>query len=185
MLDQLAQIISHTAGRIKKILSIVMIYLFLVSIIVFSLFILEESGQVFIWSTWPAQDANRWDLVKNGLDGIEYCRKTMNTINYSLGWLNPFAFVSYRAFAKSMTAYEASLRANILRKDPAAYLGENIKFEFTATSMMKDGSGIRLIGGGLVVWVNEEVRPGRFMVEGTVEMRGTRAVIVGNRMEGR
>ena len=185
MLDQLNQIVSHTAGRIRKILTLIMIYLFLISTIVFSLFIMEEAGQVFIWSTWPAQDAGRWDLVKNGLDGIESTRKTMNTINYSFGWLNPFAFVSYRAFVKSMGAYEASLRANILKRDPAAYLGEEIQFEFTAVSMMKDRQGIRLIGGGLVIWVEEEMRPGRFKVTGTVEMRNNRPVIVARKLERR
>jgi len=185
MLKYLEQIIDHTAGRIRKILTMIMIYLFIVSTATFACFILEESGQVFIWSTWPAQDAGRWDLVKNGLDGIESTRKTMNIVNYSLGWLNPFAFVSYRAFAKSMTAYEASLRANILKQDPAAYLGEEIQFEFTAIQMMKDGNGIRLIGGGLVVWIDEEVQPGRFHITGTVEMKNDRPAIIANIIERR
>jgi len=185
MLSHLEQLVSSTAGRIRKILTGIMIYLFIISTATFACFILEEAGQVFIWSTWPAQDAGRWDLVKNGLDGIENCRKTLNIVNNTFGWLNPFAFVSYRAFGKSMTAYEAGLKARILKQDPAAYLGEKIEFEFTATQLMKDKSGIRLIGNGLVVWVDQEIKPGRFLVTGTVKIKNCRPVIFANKINRR
>lgn len=184
MLDYL-EITKYMTGKIKRVLSIVLTYLFIVSTATFACFILEESGQVFIWSTWPAKDVGRWDLVKNGLEGMKKSRQTLNLINYSLGWLNPLAFLSYRAFANSVNSYEDALMANILAKFPAAYLEKEIEFEFTATQMMKDKNGIRLLGGGIVVWVNQEVRPGKFQVKAKVELRNNVPSIVASKINRR
>lgn len=178
MLDKLETFARQTSGRVRKILMMIMTYLFIVSTATFACFICEEAGQVFIWSTWPAKDAGRWDLVKHGLEGIRNTRRTLDAVNYTFGWLNPFAFVSYRAFALSMDAYEKSLMANILAKAPEVYLGETVEFEFTAARLIKTKEGIRLTGGGIVVWINSEVKPGKFKVKATVEERNSRPAIV-------
>lgn len=178
MLDKIETFARETSGKIRKILMVIMTYLFIVSTATFSCFILEEAGQVFIWSTWPAKDAGRWDLVKHGLEGMKKSRQTLEIVNYSFGWLNPFAFVSYRAFAQSVNAYEQSLMANILAKAPEAYLGETIEFEFTATQLTKTREGIRLIGGGIIVWIDSEVRPGRFYIKARVQLKNNRPAII-------
>jgi len=50
---------------------------------------------------------------------------------------------------------------------------------------MKDKNGMRLLGGGIVVWVNQEVRPGKFQVKAKVELRNNVPSIVASKINRR
>ena len=126
-------------------------YLSIAGLITFSLFILEESFQTVMFGTWPAQDANRWDIVLEGTDLMEKMLTTMNAVNYSCGWIQPLAFISYRAYAKSEKFYIKSLRAKVLAHEPELMVGREIKIKFKVNSIKKYGDKFLLSNGRLVI----------------------------------
>jgi hypothetical protein len=129
-----------------------MLYLTIAGMITFSLFILEEAFQTAMFGTWPAQDAGRWDLVKTGCDTMEGFVLTMEIVNYSVGWFQPLAFVSYRAYAKSARSYIKGLRAKAIMNSPVLFVGEDIDMTFEIKSIQntKDGYLLRYGRYGLV-----------------------------------
>jgi len=61
-----------------------------------------------MFGTWPAQDAKDWEVVRFGLERIKNVNSTLKTINYSLGWIQPLAFVSYKAYGEAAEVYIGS-----------------------------------------------------------------------------
>ena len=98
--------------------------------VTFTLFILEESFQTAMFGTWPAQDAQRWDLVKTGLTTMRGTVRTMKIVNYSVGWIQPLAFLSYKNFGESAQSYINSLQAKALAHAPDLFVGENVSIRF-------------------------------------------------------
>jgi hypothetical protein len=101
-----------------------------VSIVTFTLFIYEESLQVAMFGTWPAQDAGDWKQVLRGLDLMESLNLQMKIICYSVGWVNPLALFSYRAYAQSTDYYIASVKAKTFARAPEVFDGRELEFSF-------------------------------------------------------
>ena len=112
--------------KIKSALSIIAIVLSCMGLVTFSQFILEESFQTVMFGTWPAQDANRWDIVKDGTEMMEGIVGTMRGVNRSVGWIQPLAFISYGSYADSSEFYIRGLRSKIIAHDPKLFVGETI-----------------------------------------------------------
>jgi len=125
--------------RIKNILSIIAIVLSIMGIVTFSLFILEEAFQTVMFGTWPAQDAQRWDIVKKGTVMMDKVTATMNRVNFTCGWIQPLAFISYRAYAKSADYYTAALRSKVIAHAPELFIGELITVSIKPKSWTKIG----------------------------------------------
>ena len=119
--------------NITTIMKILFAYVTACGLVLFPLFILEEAGQVAIFGTWPASDARDWQLVKHGLDVISTANRTMKIINYSIGWIQPLAFLSYRAYGKSTDYYIESMKAKIFAHDPGVMVGERVTVEIDMT----------------------------------------------------
>jgi len=155
-----------------------MLYLTIAGMITFSLFILEEAFQTAMFGTWPAQDAGRWDLVKAGCDTMAGFVLTMEIVNYSVGWFQPLAFVSYRAYAKSARSYVKGLRAKAIQNAPALFIGEDIDllFEVKSIQNVKDGYLLRYGRYGLI----RQQRPeGRVLnVSGKITLIKNQIIIV-------
>jgi|GEM_PF-1829962 len=130
----------------RRILYAGMAYISLVGLVTFSLFLLEESIQMATFGTWPASDAQDYRLVREGLRVIESANRTMKIINYSIGWVQPLAFLSYRAYAKSTDYYIASMKAKIFAHDPGALIGERV----TATISLAGGKVTQSEEGTLI-----------------------------------
>lgn len=113
-------------GAIVRSLNAIMAVITIMGIVTFSLFILEESFQTVMFGTWPAQDAQRWDLVKEGVEHMERIETTIKWVNRSIGWIQPLAFVSYREYAKASDFYGRALKAKALAHAPELFDGESI-----------------------------------------------------------
>lgn len=137
--------------RLKVWLAALAMYLSIAGLITFSLFMLEESYQTVMFGTWPAQDAQRWDIVLEGTDLMETIIKTMKTVNYSCGWVQPLAFISYRAYAKSGEFYIKGLRAKVLAHDPEMMVNREVKLKFRVRQIKKYGDKFLLSNGRLVI----------------------------------
>jgi hypothetical protein len=140
------QIFHMSTYFIRRAVYAIAAYISLVGIITFSLFILEESIQMATFGTWPASDAQDWQLVKNGCDVISSANRTMKILNYSLGWIQPFAFLSYRAYGRSTDYYLDAMRAKIFAHDPSVMIGERV----TITVSLKGGKVTMDEGGWLL-----------------------------------
>lgn len=133
-----------TKARFRTILTSLAIYISFTGLVTFSLFILEESIQTAMFGTWPAQDAGDWYTVKFGIERIKEANKTLKTINYCFGWIQPLAFVAYRAYGRSTDAYIAGAEAKLFAHAPTIFNGEEITVTFipeTCTPSYPGNSG--------------------------------------------
>ena len=127
--------------KIKRILSYIMIYLSVAGLVTFSLFILEESVQTVMFGTWPARDARQWHIVKKGAELMKKTNTTLKIINYSVGWVQPLAFFSYRAYSKATDFYILGVESEIFAHAPELFIGDNVDFTFMPKRIeaIKDG----------------------------------------------
>jgi len=116
--------------KLRKALTWVLVYVTIVGLVTFTLFIFEESIQMATFGTWPAQDAKNWELVLEGMDVIESINLGMKTVNYLVGWIQPLAFFSYRAYAKSTDYYVKGVKAKIFAYAPSTFDGRLHSFHF-------------------------------------------------------
>ena len=166
MIKKLKTIISSTATLISVL-----------GIITFTLFIFEESIQIAVFGTWPAQYARDWDLVMKGTDMIETINHQMKMVNYSLGWLQPLAFFSYRAYGKATDYYIKSLRAKVFANCPQCLVGRTVEFVFIPKKIEAHKDRVELVSGELRVFAQSIPQSQSVLVTGTVERQGDTLVI--------
>jgi len=157
--------------RIRVWLAIFALYLSIAGLVTFSLFILEESFQTVMFGTWPAQDAQRWDVVLKGTDLMEHTISTMKIVNYSCGWIQPLAFISYRAYAKSGDYYVEGLRTKVLAHQPELLIGRKIKMKFHVKQIKKLGDEFILSNGRFKI-MSDKRKTGIIDVEGILQKTG-------------
>lgn len=126
-------------------------YLAFVGIFGFSCFIMEESIQCIQWGSFAAQDAKRYDLVRDNCDMIVKINSKLDTINTYFMWINPFQYWSYGAFVDATNTYVASLQSLVLANDPEVYLGRTMAVTFKYNNFKKAKNG-------LWVAVNNKIR---------------------------
>lgn len=158
-------------NRTKAILWILSIYISIAGLVTFSLFISEEAFQTTMFGTWPAKDAQRWDIVKSGVNLMGKINTQSKIINYGAGWIQPLAFMSYRAYSKSADYYIESLSAEILAHSPELFLGERVKFEFTPRELSFTDNGRYIArNGNLGVISSSELTLSRIKADGILKM---------------
>lgn len=116
---------------VKSALKAFAVYISICGFFGFSLFIVEEAIQTTMFSTWQANDVRDFATVKQSLDLMEAQIVILRSINSVGGWVNPLAYVSYEAFAKSSEQYVRSVTAKIIAYEPGIYIGKKIEFMFT------------------------------------------------------
>jgi hypothetical protein len=136
--------------KIKNFLMVSMAVLTLIGVVTFSMFILEESLQTIMFGTWAAQDAKNWEHVQRGADAMRVTNRVLKIVTYGFGWVNPFAFISYKHYSKATDYYIGSLESKILAQAPHLMAGRKVTMEFRPKSADK------LENGGYVL------RAGRF-----------------------
>ena len=157
-------------SKIKNILAGFMVYITISGLVTFSLFICEESFQTTMFGTWPAQDAKRWDIVKNGTVLMEKITKTMKVMTYAAGWIQPLAFVSYKAYGESAEFYITALKAKTFAHAPELFVGENVEFTFTPREIKQhDNSSLMLVSGKLNIIIPGNKAPGQLQVKGFLD----------------
>lgn len=164
-------------SRLKKTLSFVALILSILGLITFSLFIFEESLQVTMFGTWPAQDAGDWNLVLEGIDTMESINLSMKIVNYAVGWLQPLAFFSYRSYTKSTDYYIKALKAKAFARAPEVFEGRIVEFYFKPVRITEDINGIKLINRNIIIILKERPSGSRFKVRGKVQLSGSKIII--------
>ncbi|MBU2346681.1 MAG: hypothetical protein KJ888_21020 [Gammaproteobacteria bacterium] len=137
--------------KFKRILQTMAILLSIQGLITFSLFICEEALQTTTFGTWPAQDAGDWSLVLDGVDLLENINFGMKIINYSVGWIQPLAFFSYRSYSKATDYYIKGLKAKAFARAPQVFNSRKVEFTFEPQRMERYGDKIHYINRNIVV----------------------------------
>jgi len=119
----------------SNILKWLFAYITLCGLIIFPLFIFEESIQMATFGTWPASDAKDWELVVVGLETIEGINTTMRVVNYTLGWVQPISFFAYRAYAHATDFYIRAMKAKVFAHEPRALIGFEVDARVSLAGM--------------------------------------------------
>ena len=163
--------------RLKSFLSNAAVVLSILGIITFSLFIFEEAIQMATFGTWPAQYANDWDLVMQGCDTIGSINRAMKVVNHTVGWIQPLAFFSYRAFGKSTDYYLKALKAKVFANSPECFSGRRVEFKFVPRRIFSDGNHIKLMNGRICVLAKTIPKARKVLVSGVVEKKGNFLIV--------
>ena len=98
---------------LKKIKTIFTIYITLAGLVTFSLFIIEESLQTVMFSTWAAKDSKEWPLILNANRFFKKTNATLDFINTYFGWINPFSLYAYDSYSKATNHFVLANEANL------------------------------------------------------------------------
>jgi hypothetical protein len=163
--------------KIKKALSLTALIISILGLVTFSLFIFEESFQVTMFGTWPAQDAGDWDLVLEGIDVLESINLGMKIVTYSIGWIQPLAFFSYRANTKANDYYIKGLKAKAFARAPHVFEGREHEFNFTPQRIVQTDTETKLINRNIIVILDKRPSGTRFTVRGVITTSGTKIIV--------
>lgn len=164
--------------KIELVLKIFYAYLGLCGLTIFPCFLFEESIQQATWGTWPSQDARNWPLVLEGCDIIKSINKGLKITNYSVGWIQPLAFFSYRSYSRATDYYVEALEQKVFAHSPQSFIGRRIRFTFIPEQVIKEDGEIKLIHKRIQVIVEKVPGRKKVEIEGVVEMRGKVVVII-------
>jgi hypothetical protein len=147
-------------------------YISITGLVTFSLFIHEEAIQTTMFGTWPAQDAGRWDVVKEGVGIMEGINRSMRIINYVGGWIQPLAFISYGNYAKATDYYTKALKAKTMAHAPQLFIGENVDIELPVNEARIIDGGLEARNGAIIIRFRPDQRAPVIRVQGKLEMVG-------------
>jgi len=165
--------ITKIGKKIKQYFTYILIYLTIAGLFSFTQFIIEEAQQQIIWGTWPAQDAKNWELVLEGCDLLSSLNTTMKIINWSIGYIQPLALISYHSYWRSTDYYIRSLKTKVFAKAPEVFDGRYIEFTFTPQKIIQEKGKIILVNRKIRVVVDkmpEGIK--RIKVKGVVKVDG-------------
>ncbi len=174
---QILQYLEARASKFQTALKILMLYLTIAGLVTFSLFILEESFQTIMFGTWAAQDARDYRAVVRGCDMMDRMRKLLNVINYTVGYVQPLAFISYRSYGQSEKYYIDTLRNKAFAFEPELFVGREVNFEFTPREVVTLDRGVELISSNIHVLVDKVPEGKSFRVVGLLGKRGDDLII--------
>lgn len=164
-------------NKLKKILTVTTLILSILGVVTFTMFILEEAIQMATFGTWPAKNVRDYSMVLRGCDTIRAINSTLKTINTSLGWMQPLAFVSYRKFAEATDYYADALEAEILANAPEVLEGRIVSFTFRPETIRKTEGYVILASGKIQIRATHIPTGSRFRIKGKVEVVGTQVMI--------
>lgn len=156
-------------------------YVALVGFVTFPLFILEESIQMATWGTWAAKEAKDYNLQLQGVIVIERLNTVMQTINNSLGWVQPLSMLGYDGYAQATDVYIKSMKAKILAHEPEVFLDRELEFKFAPKEIkiMPDGRYL-LINGKISVIMESVPETATIHVKGVMRNKNGSMTIIAN-----
>lgn len=137
----------------------IILYLSIAGFVTFSLFILEESLQTAMFSTWAAKDAQDWALVMKANRFFENTNAAMGNINKYFGWVNPFSYKAYNAYHDATQFVINANDAQIANFEPMLFVGfnDNIFLHIKITQILRQDSGIVLVSGRFMIEFNNNM----------------------------
>jgi hypothetical protein len=164
-------------AKVRHKLTIAALILSVLGVITFSQFILEESFQTVMFGTWQLKDTGQWSLYLEGIDLMDDINSSLKAVTYSVGWLQPFGFISYHHYARSADFYIKGLKSMVFAKSPEAFENRKVKFEFVPERVEIDGDHIRLINRKIIVIGKGEASLQPVIVVGRVSVVNANIVI--------
>lgn len=165
-------------SRIRLYITILFAYTTLAGLVTFSLFICQEASQTAMFGTWPAKDVQQWDLVLTGVDLMEKINRTEKIINWTIGWIQPLAFFSYRSHTKAIDYYIKANRTEVFIHQPELMIGRKIEFHFRPKKIEHKSDGRYLaVNGKLGVYVDSAQTLDIMSVSGYVKKEGKLLII--------
>jgi len=169
--------LKRTAFKLRKYLTFVLVYLTIVGIYTFSAFIIEEAQQQTVWGTWPAQDAKNWELVLEGCDLLESLNSTLWWMNWTIGYIQPLALISYHSYWKATRYYIKSLKTKIFAKSPETFDGRHIEFMFTPQKIIQKDGKVILVNRRIRVVVKEVPDGKTVKIKGIVRVENNLVIV--------
>jgi hypothetical protein len=131
-----------------------------------------------MFGTWPAKDAQQWELVMVGTDLMTSINTTATYINYGIGWIQPLAFFSYRAYSKSVVYYVKATQLQVFVHEPQLLMGRYIEVDFRPRKIEHKADGRYLaLNGKLGVYVKSNQKVDMMHVKGYVKKEGHLIII--------
>ncbi|MCK8600087.1 hypothetical protein [Desulfoferrobacter suflitae] len=175
---RLKAILRRIKSKAKVIVSTLAVYISTAGLVTFSLFILEESIQTAMFGTWPAQEAKDWAVVQFGCDRIRDANRALKLMNYTLGWIQPLAFLAYKSYGESTDIYIQGLEAKIFANAPELFAGRAVTFSFNPQSVTTSSEGFHHVNRRIHVVSPTKLQPGiQHRVTGRVTVAGNQLII--------
>jgi len=168
--------ISIDTDRIREWFKGFMVYISIAGLISFACFMLEESFQTVMFGSWAAKDARRWDIVLDAVDLNRKIIRTLKIVNYSIGWVNPLSFVSYRAYGQAGDYWIKAIESEVLAREPSLMENRKVYFRFKPDRIEKK-SGYVLAHAGQITVIMSEVPEGWVDIIGKIVKQDGRLVV--------
>ncbi len=110
--------------------------------------------------------------------------RTLKIVNYGFGWIQPLAFLSYRAYAQSADYYVTALERKTFAYSPEIFVGRKINFVFVPDKTVSDKTGVKLMAGGIRVITDTIPGSRKVLVSGVVELHDGVVVVVAETVKG-
>jgi hypothetical protein len=166
--------------RLKLWLMIIGAYLSISGLVTFALFIHEEAIQTVMFGTWPAKDVRQYEIVLTGTNLMRKINLSAKIINYSIGWIQPLAFFSYRAYAKATDYYILSTEAEAFAHAPHLFVGKQVSLNFVPNRIETLNDGKYLLTNGRIGVVHDTMPQIKAqMITGILKEQG-KYLIIGN-----
>ena len=164
------QLIKDINKKGTRFLSYVLVILTIIGTISFSLFILEEAFQTIMFGTWPASSIGQWKTVAQGCNLMEADCTVMKWTLYTIGWLNPLAFISYYQYVKAAEYYVQALRCKIAVHAPGELVGKTVSLSVIAGRIEVLDRGYQIQSGQLFILFDQIPTQKQLHIKGKIEM---------------
>jgi hypothetical protein len=101
----------------------------------------------------------------------------LKIINYSVGWVQPLAFFSYRSFAHGTDYYVKSLKTLAFAKSPETFEGRKIEFTFTPQKIVREDGQVILVNRQIRVIVDKVPLSKSVKIKGVVRVKNNLIII--------
>ena len=163
--------------KLKKYSMLIIAYLTIAGVYSFTAFILEEAEQQIIWATWPAKDSGNYELVLEGADLLKSLNATLWWLNWTTGYIQPLALLSYHSYWRSTDYYIRSLEAMVFAKSPESFDGRYVEFSFTPKKIIREKGKVILANRRIRVIVDKVPETKKIEVSGIVRVKDNKVYI--------
>ena len=136
--------------NINTFLKVFFFYMAFAGIFSFNAFLMQESAQLLSFANFSASDTQQYGLMKENIEYMGEINKTIRFFTKYFLWMLPPNKTAYMHYGNGLELYIATLKAEILAKDPSLFIGEHITMVFRYTNFKKAKNGLWIASNGKV-----------------------------------
>lgn len=148
----------RSSSLLNKVKTGIKIWLMLAGTVGFSLFILEESSQIATFSTFMSKTNQNHEYVLKAADCMYINNKIIHIVNYTVGWINPLSFISYKQYAQAQELYADMCIVHVLQNQPALLNGRTISIDFTPKEIVSTANH-HVYRNGKIAMISDKLMP--------------------------